>query len=62
MIEYICTKIMNGGCVMYSFSYYTPTKVVFGKGTERKVAALIREFGGAAEEQGKEETISEGIG
>ena len=25
-------------------------------------AGLIREFGGAAEEQGKEETISEGIG
>ncbi|MBR1585897.1 MAG: iron-containing alcohol dehydrogenase, partial [Clostridia bacterium] len=31
---------------MYSFNYFTPTKVVFGKDTEKKVAELIREFGG----------------
>ena len=32
--------------LMYGFKYYTPTKVVFGKGAESKVAELIREFGG----------------
>ena len=31
---------------MYPFSYFTPTKVIFGKGTETNVAGLIREFGG----------------
>ncbi len=31
---------------MFGFKYYTPTKVVFGKETEIKVAELIREFGG----------------
>ena len=31
---------------MFGFNYYTPTKVVFGKDTELKVAELIREFGG----------------
>ena len=31
---------------MFDFNYYTPTKVVFGKNTELKVAELIREFGG----------------
>ena len=31
---------------MFGFNYYTPTKVVFGKETEMKVADLIREFGG----------------
>ena len=31
---------------MFDFKYYTPTKVVFGKGTELKVAELIKEFGG----------------
>ena len=31
---------------MFSFNYFTPTKVVFGKETERKVAELIKEFGG----------------
>ena len=31
---------------MFDFKYYTPTKVVFGKNTELKVADLIREFGG----------------
>ncbi len=31
---------------MFGFNYYTPTKVVFGKNTESKVAELIREFGG----------------
>ena len=31
---------------MFNFKYYTPTKVVFGKNTETKVAELIKEFGG----------------
>jgi alcohol dehydrogenase YqhD (iron-dependent ADH family) len=31
---------------MFGFNYYTPTKVVFGKGTETQVASLVREFGG----------------
>ena len=31
---------------MFGFQYYTPTKVVFGKGTESQAAELIREFGG----------------
>ena len=31
---------------MFDFNYYTPTKVVFGKNTETKVADLIKEFGG----------------
>ena len=31
---------------MFDFKYYTPTKVIFGKNTESKVAELIREFGG----------------
>ncbi|MBQ7183543.1 MAG: iron-containing alcohol dehydrogenase [Clostridia bacterium] len=31
---------------MNGFNYYTPTKVVFGVGTEKQVAGLIREFGG----------------
>ena len=32
--------------LMFSFNYYTPTKVVFGRNTEGKAAELIREFGG----------------
>ena len=31
---------------MFNFQYYTPTKVVFGKGTVARTAELIREFGG----------------
>ena len=31
---------------MFDFNYFTPTKVVFGRNTERQVAGLIREFGG----------------
>ena len=31
---------------MFNFKYYTPTKVIFGKNTESKVADLIKEFGG----------------
>ena len=31
---------------MFDFKYYTPTKVLFGKHTEDKVAELIKEFGG----------------
>ena len=32
---------------MFDFKYYTPTKVIFGKGTEAKTAELIKEFGGS---------------
>ncbi len=31
---------------MFDFKYFTPTKVVFGKNAEAKVAELIEEFGG----------------
>ena len=31
---------------MFDFKYYTPTKVIFGKYTETKVADLVKEFGG----------------
>lgn len=31
---------------MFDFEYYTPTKVVFGKGAESKTGKLIKEFGG----------------
>ena len=31
---------------MFDFKYFTPTKVLFGKNTEDKVAELIKEFGG----------------
>ena len=31
---------------MFDFNYFTPTKVVFGKNTEEKIADLINEFGG----------------
>lgn len=31
---------------MFDFQYYSPTKVIFGKGTEEKVADLIRQSGG----------------
>ncbi len=31
---------------MFDFKYFTPTKVIFGRNTEAKVAELIREFGG----------------
>jgi alcohol dehydrogenase YqhD (iron-dependent ADH family) len=31
---------------MFGFKYYAPTKVIFGRNTEEKVAELIQEFGG----------------
>ena len=34
------------GVTMFDFKYFTPTKVLFGKNTEDKVAELIQEFGG----------------
>lgn len=30
-----------------NFEFYSPTRVVFGKGTERRVGTLIREYGGS---------------
>ena len=32
---------------MFDFNYLAPTKVVFGKNTEEKVADLVKEFGGS---------------
>ena len=32
---------------MFGFTYYTPTKVVFGKDTEGKVGELVRAYGGS---------------
>ena len=31
---------------MLNFTYYTPTKVVFGRNAEAQTANLVREFGG----------------
>ena len=31
---------------MFDFKYFTPTKVLFGRKTEDKVAELIQDFGG----------------
>ena len=31
---------------MLGFTYYTPTKVEFGKGAVEKVGALMKQFGG----------------
>ena len=30
-----------------NFEYYSPTRVVFGKGTEQQVGKLIKEYGGS---------------
>lgn len=32
---------------MNNFTFYTPTKVVFGKDTEKQAGALVKEFGGS---------------
>ena len=31
---------------MNDFQYYTPTKVVFGRGTEKQAGQLVKEQGG----------------
>ena len=31
----------------FNFDYYSPTKVVFGRGTEKRTGELIRQFGGS---------------
>ncbi len=36
----------EGAYHMFDFKYFTPTKVIFGKKTESRVAELIKEFGG----------------
>ena len=33
---------------MLGFTYYTPTKVAFGKGSVEKVGELMKQFGGSA--------------
>ena len=38
MIEYKET-----GAYMFNFTYFTPTKVVFGKETENQIGALVAE-------------------
>ena len=32
---------------MFNFSYYTPTEVVFGKGTEEQTGQLVKKYGGS---------------
>ena len=32
---------------MENFTFYSPTKFVFGKGTEREAGALVKSFGGS---------------
>ena len=34
-----------GGTEMANFKYYTPTKVLFGRGQDEHVAELLREYG-----------------
>ena len=33
---------------MYDFEFYAPTRVVFGRGTENKAGALVKEYGGTS--------------
>jgi hypothetical protein len=33
---------------MYDFEFYAPTRVVFGRGTESKAGALVKEYGGTS--------------
>ena len=30
---------------MFGFEYYTPTRVIFGKGSETRVGELVQEYG-----------------
>ena len=32
---------------MFDFSYYTPTRVVFGRGTEDRAGELVKQHGGS---------------
>ena len=34
-------------CIMFNFTYYTPTKVIFGKDTEKEVGEHTKSFGGS---------------
>ena len=38
--------IKEGKMKMHNFQYYTPTKVVFGKDTEKQTGSLVKEQGG----------------
>ena len=31
---------------MHNFEYYTPTRIIFGRGTEKSVGTLIKKYGG----------------
>ena len=35
----------------FDFSYYSPTKVCFGRKTKEKVGKLVKEFGGKREKR-----------
>lgn len=35
--------------MMYNFTYYTPTRVVFGKGAEEQAGALVKAQGSDGE-------------
>lgn len=39
---------MERGNTMFNFDYFTPTKVVFGRKTEERVAELVKQFGGSS--------------
>ena len=41
-----CLNFFCKESYMFGFRYFTPTKVVFGKNSEEKVAELVQEFGG----------------
>ena len=32
---------------MFDFNYYTPTRVVFGRGTEDRAGELVKQYGGS---------------
>jgi alcohol dehydrogenase YqhD (iron-dependent ADH family) len=42
----LVTKRKQRRELVFDFNYFAPTKVVFGKNTEEKVADLVKEFGG----------------
>ncbi|MBQ1662917.1 MAG: iron-containing alcohol dehydrogenase, partial [Treponema sp.] len=42
----LVTKRKQRRELVFGFNYFAPTKVVFGKNTEEKVADLVKEFGG----------------
>ena len=39
------TRRCKGGNNMFVFEYYSPTKVIFGKGTENQAGELVKAYG-----------------